>query len=160
MAPMRRWIPAVLAAAIAGGCSAEPRDPAPPETGFERGTLVVATGEGNVRISVEIADTTPERVQGLRGRRSLPADAGMVFLPEVPDRQIFVMEDTLIPLSVAWWDRRGRIFSIQAMEPCQAAPCPLHDAGRDSAGAVEVNQGFFERRGIEIGDQVTLERPG
>ncbi|MGH2723345.1 MAG: DUF192 domain-containing protein [Actinomycetota bacterium] len=156
---MRRRIAVLLAAASLAACTGD-QDAAPaasPE-GFGRGTLVVATSEGEVRIEVEIADTTPKRVQGLRGRTSLPPEAGMVFLPERPERQLFVMEDTLIPLSVAWWDRDGRIFAIQDMEPCPAEPCPLYGTGDESAGAVEVNQGFFRLRGIKVGDRVTLER--
>jgi len=82
----------------------------------------------------------------------------MVFLPEQPERQLFVMEDTLVPLSVAWWDEEGRILAIQDMEPCPSDPCPLYGTGDLSAGAVEVNQGFFRLRGIKVGDRVTLER--
>jgi uncharacterized membrane protein (UPF0127 family) len=82
----------------------------------------------------------------------------MAFLQAWPVQQPFWMKDTLIPLSVAFWDQDGRIRAILDMEPCPAEPCPLYDPGVSWIGAVEVNQGFFEERGVEIGDRVRLER--
>jgi uncharacterized membrane protein (UPF0127 family) len=44
------------------------------------------------------------------------------------------------------------------MEPCKANPCPTYDPGVSYMGALEVNQGSFERWGIEEGDFVRLTR--
>jgi uncharacterized protein len=159
LASPRRALPLALAALVLAACGNEPDAPPPTsEAGFPTGTLIVETSEGEVRIEVEIAQSLEQRVQGLRHRRSLPPDAGMVFVPPIPQQQVFVMEDTLIPLSVAWWDEDGRIFAIQDMTPCRKEDCPGYDSGRLSAGAVEVNQGFFEEHGVEVGDRVRLER--
>jgi uncharacterized membrane protein (UPF0127 family) len=68
------------------------------------------------------------------------------------------MKDTLIPLSIAFWDREGRIFRILDMEPCREETCRLYEPGGLWWGAVEVNQGFFEDRGVEVGDRVRLEK--
>jgi uncharacterized membrane protein (UPF0127 family) len=113
-----------------------------------------------VVLDVEIAETRRARATGLMGRESLPGDAGMVFLERTPVRQSFWMKDTLIPLSVAFWDKRGEIIAILDMEPCRADPCPTYDPGVAWLGAVEVNQGFFSQRGVEVGDEVTLRREG
>jgi uncharacterized protein len=54
------------------------------------------------------------------GRESLREDAGMVFLETQPVRQSFWMKDTLIPLSVAFWDEGGEILATLEMDPCDA----------------------------------------
>jgi uncharacterized protein len=137
---------ALVVAAVACGRSSDASTAA-----FE-----IETDKGAVPISVEIADTTSERAEGLMGRGSLADDAGMVFLFPEPERGSFWMKDTLIPLSIAFWDERGRIVAMLDMDPCASDPCPTYDPGVEYAGAVEVNQGFFDRHGVEVGDRIFL----
>ena len=66
------------------------------------------------------------------------------------------MKDTLIPLSIAFWDEDGRIVGIQDMEPCTADPCPTYGSPEPYVGALEVNQGFFDEHGVVIGDRIEL----
>lgn len=120
------------------------------------GELVIEASSGEIRLKVEIAATYESKVKGLMGRRSLPTDAGMVFLRNEPDLGSFWMKNTLIPLSLAVWGPDGRIGSILDMEPCREDPCPLYDPGVSWIGAVEVNQGFFDRSGVEVGDRVRV----
>jgi uncharacterized membrane protein (UPF0127 family) len=153
-----RWVrPAavLLLAAVLAGCvrTQQPEPPGPP-----RGVLKIS-GEGpRVRVSVEIAETAEAKTRGLMGRTSLPENAGMVFLEEEPVLSGFWMKDTLIPLSIAFWDEEGRIFNILDMEPCLEDTCPTYEPGGAWVGAVEVNQGFFEEHGVEVGDRAELER--
>jgi uncharacterized membrane protein (UPF0127 family) len=121
-------------------------------------TLEIDTGQDRVEVDVEVADTLQERTTGLMNREELDEDAGMVFLVPEPTDGPFWMKDTLIPLSVAFWDREGRIFRILDMEPCREETCPKYEPGGLWWGAVEVNQGFFEDRGVEVGDRVRLEK--
>jgi hypothetical protein len=121
------------------------------------GSLVVHATEGDATLSVEIADTSDERAQGLMDRDSLPADDGMAFVWDEPVDASFWMKDTLIPLSVAFWDEQGRIVGILDMEPCRADPCPTYSSPEPYVGAVEANLGWFGRHGAEVGDLVELE---
>ena len=132
-----------------GGSSADPSGDAP--------VLVFDPGGRAIEISVEVADTPDERQRGLMGREALPEDAGMVFLHGEPVTSGFWMKDTLIPLSVAFWDRSETIGAILDMEPCEAEPCTVYSPGITWIGAVEVNQGFFQDSGIEVGTRVSLE---
>ena len=119
---------------------------------------VLSHGDHEKTIAVEVADTSSEREQGLMGRQSLPADAGMAFV--FPDEQhgSFWMKDTLIPLSIAFYSADGRILKILDMEPCTGDPCPLYDPGVKYRGALEVNQGAFDRWNVHAGDRVRLEQ--
>ena len=118
--------------------------------------LEIETSGGPVLVRVELADTEEKRQRGLMGRESLDEDAGMVFLHEQPTTGAFWMKDTLIPLSIAFWDERGEILAILDMEPCEEDPCEIYDPGVTWIGAVEVNQGFFGERGVEVGDTAEL----
>jgi uncharacterized membrane protein (UPF0127 family) len=119
-------------------------------------TVVIDTAADEQVIRVEVADDAEERARGLMGRRELAEDAGMVFVFPEPTRGAFWMRDTLIPLSIAFYDGSGTILRILDMEPCRAEPCPLYDPGVAYRGALEVNQGAFERWGVLPGDTLTL----
>jgi uncharacterized protein len=124
---------------------------------FEQATAVIETNEGAVRLDVEVAKTDEQRHFGLMFRAALPAESGMVFLYDWDQTGDFWMKNTLIPLSIAFYDARGRILRMLDMEPCSADPCPLYDAGVAYRGALEVNQGAFRRWGVEEGDRVVLK---
>lgn len=119
---------------------------------------VIDTKTGKVAVDVEVADSQGERARGLMGRESLDADAGMIFLFPEDIRGAFWMKDTLIPLSIAFYDRSGRILRVLDMEPCRRDPCRLYDPGVAYRGALEVNRGAFARWGVAEGDRLRLER--
>ncbi|AEB11503.1 DUF192 domain-containing protein [Marinithermus hydrothermalis] len=128
----------------------------PPGPKFPEGTLLVVTSERTLELVVEIADTPERWARGLMFRDSLPEDRGMVFLfPRTTDTG-FWMKNTRIPLSIAFFDGEGVILRIMDMEPCLADPCPVYTPGVAYRGALEVNQGWFERHGVREGDYVSL----
>jgi uncharacterized membrane protein (UPF0127 family) len=120
---------------------------------------VLSHGDEATTIAVELADTPAEREQGLMGRTSLPADAGMVFVYPEDHAGPFWMEDTLIPLSIAFYAADGQILRILDMQPCQADPCPWYDPEVPYRGALEVNEGAFADWGITKGDRLRITSP-
>ena len=123
-------------------------------------TLTINSVGGRVPVGVEIADTDAERQTGLMGRTALPEDAGMLFVFEEEQAALsFWMRDTLIPLSIAYIDAQGRIVDIQDMEPLDDVP-PHYVSAEPARYALEVNQGFFEERGVTVGDLVELPVQG
>jgi len=139
----------VLCAACSGG------DDAPPAPDAEA-AVVIRTADGPVELNVELADTTEERATGLMGRESIGPHDGMAFTFEEPTDGSFWMKNTLIPLSIAFWDEGGRIVGILDMEPCADDPCPTYGPGVPYVGALEVEQGAFEEHGVEVGDRLEL----
>lgn len=116
----------------------------------------VRTAGGTIELEdLQVARTSQARARGLMGRASLPEDGGMVFLFDDETRAAFWMKDTLIPLSILFWQGDGRIIDILDMPPCRADPCPVYRASAPYVGAIEMHRGAFERLGVEIGD--TLE---
>jgi uncharacterized protein len=121
---------------------------------------VVLHGDQIVTLAVEVADSPAERERGLMGRTSLAPDTGMVFLFERPTTTAFVMRDTRISLSIAFYDQRGRISQILDMEPCRAEPCRLYLPRTAYVGALEVPQGAFRQFGVREGDRIELSSDG
>jgi hypothetical protein len=151
---LRHW-PIVLSVVVLAVACGGPEGPDLP---FPRGTLTIRSEGSAVELEVWIAETPEAQARGLMGVETLGADQGMVFVHEEPTTSGFWMKDTLIPLSLAVWDEEGRILAILDMEPCTADPCPIYDPGVSWTTALEVNAGFFERRGVSPGDDVSLER--
>ena len=121
-------------------------------------TIVSSTGQ-RIPVEVEVADTDAERQTGLMGRTVLPEDAGMLFVFEGEQALSFWMKDTLIPLSIAYMDTEGRIVDIQEMQPLDDV-LPHYVSAEPAQYALEVNQGFFEERGVTVGDSVELPVQG
>lgn len=151
---MTRPITLLIAALILAACAGS----GPPVEDLPSGVLHIETGSGEVLVEVSIAETSESREQGLMGVEEMADDVGMVFLQPEPVQQSFWMKDTLIPLTVAFWDEDGRILAMLDMEPCRAEPCTLYDPGVTWIGAVEVNQGFLAENGVQVGDTARLER--
>lgn len=106
---------------------------------------------GDVPVTAWVADTYEERRLGLMHVRELPPDHGMLFIyPDVRERS-FWMKNTLIPLSIAYIDERGRIVSIVDMEPLDERS---HPSGGPVRFGLEMSQGWFRARGIEAGAYV------
>lgn len=115
--------------------------------------VIFHTASADPQLKVEVARTGQERATGLMGRQSLAEDTGMLFVFETPTRGGFWMKDTLIPLSIAFVDPEGVIIDIQDMEP---GSLESHYPAKPYVYAIEVNQGYFSRNGIAIGDRVEM----
>ena len=107
-------------------------------------------------IQAEVASTMGTRSQGLMLRKSMTQGAGMLFLFDEPAGHCMWMKNTLIPLSVAFIDERGEIANIADMQPLDES---THCAARPVRYALEMNQGWFKKRGISAGTVIQgLER--
>jgi uncharacterized membrane protein (UPF0127 family) len=103
---------------------------------------------GMYRIRAEVVADYATRARGLMHRKSLPSNAGMLFVFDDHAVHCMWMKNTLIPLSVAFIDDRGVIVNIADMEPHSEAS---HCAAQPVKYALEMNRGWFAARGIEPG---------
>jgi uncharacterized membrane protein (UPF0127 family) len=125
---------------------------------FSHGTATIRTPARSVHVRVEIAETLAQRERGLSGRRALAPNAGMAFLWKSDVHERFWMKNTYVPLSIAFWGKRGRILRILDMAPCRLVPCKIYDPKIAFRGALEVNRGAFGRWGVRPGAFVTIHR--
>ena len=101
---------------------------------------------------VEVAATEAHRTQGLMHRDKLGSNQGMLFVYEEAKVLGFWMKDTRIPLSIAFLDDQGEILRLADMPPLTTErTSSLYPAKY----ALEVNKGWFDEHGVEVGDNVT-----
>lgn len=109
-------------------------------------------GAGMHRIQAEVAATDASRSRGLMFRKELAPNHGMLFVFEQANVQCFWMRNTLLPLSIAFMLDDGTITNIADMAPmtetshCSTAPVRY---------TLEMEQGWFAKRGITAGKQIT-----
>ena len=106
-------------------------------------------------IWVEVAKTPEERAKGLMERKQLGQDEGMLFIFEKEDYHGFWMKNTLIPLSIAFMDREGRIVKITDMKPLTLES---HDPPKPILYALEMKKGWFSANAIKVGDIVRFSK--
>lgn len=109
---------------------------------------VVELGAGMHVIRAEVAADMAARMQGLMHRKSMAANAGMVFVFDEDAIHCMWMKNTLIPLAVAFVDRAGTIVSISEMQPHSEQS---HCAAKPARYALEMNKGWFAQKGIRPG---------
>jgi uncharacterized membrane protein (UPF0127 family) len=112
----------------------------------------IKLGAGIHNIAAQVAQTPEQRATGLMFRTSMPTNEGMLFVFEQPAKQCFWMKNTLLPLSAAFISDNGTVLNIEDMQPqsldshCSAAPVRF---------VLEMNRGWFAKRGIKPGAKLT-----
>lgn len=104
------------------------------------------------KISIEIADTPSLRERGLMHRKILGKDDGMLF--QFPEKRnlSFWMQNTYIPLDIAFINDNGGIIQISEMNPLSTR---LVTAKIPCRYALEVNRGWFRENDIGEGDKIS-----
>lgn len=166
---VRGWsiLAVVVALGFATGCS-DNEAPAPPTTPAAAGPLAPSEPFGLTTVTLRAPDDRAvvvpvydayndrTRTRGLMGREELPRGTGMVFRFKENRTSGFWMKNTLIPLSIAFFDSNGSVVAVRDMEPCEADPCPSYRPGAPYRGALELEQAFAAEVGVERGWQVEL----
>lgn len=140
----RSCVALITAVGAMTGASAQPAANA--------GLPVVQLTAGMHLIQAEVAATARDREIGLMNRPTLPAQAGMLFVFEDRAYHCFWMKNTLVPLSIAFLDDEGRIVNIADMKPqSEVSHCPRSPVRY----ALEMNQGWFAKKGLNAGNQIS-----
>jgi uncharacterized protein len=115
-------------------------------------TIVIDTHKGPEKFRVEIAAGPAEQEQGLMYRKSMDANAGMIFPFGQPAFVMFWMKNTYIPLDIVFVRPDGTISSIAAnAEPMSLKSIPSLEPVK---AVIEINGGRARELGIGEGDLV------
>ncbi|MBN9409325.1 MAG: DUF192 domain-containing protein [Burkholderiales bacterium] len=99
-------------------------------------------------IDAQVARTPDQQATGLMFRQDMPINEGMLFVFDQPRQQCFWMKNTLIPLTAAFVDDDGTIVNLADMQPLSTAS---HCSTRPVRYVLEMNQGWFARKGLKAG---------
>lgn len=151
----RTTLVATLAASLSAGLLAGA--PARAQGSGAAPTLRTAKiGAGLHIITAEIAADDATRMRGLMFRTSLAPNHGMFFVFEGKGIHCMWMRNTFVPLSVAFVDDDGTIVNIEDMQPKTE---DSHCAQRPVRYALEMERGWFAKRGIKPGFRLTNVPP-
>jgi len=111
--------------------------------------LVTAAGEVVCERCV-VADDSLTRMRGLLGRTELPPDEGILLRPASSVHTWFMR----FPIDVVFLDRDLAVVRVvRRLRPWRTA------YGRRAAAVLELAAGESERRGIDVGDRLSLAAP-
>ena len=119
-----------------------------PQLNLQRLTL----SAGLHLIDVQVALSSEQRTIGLMYRREMPQNEGMLFVFETPTIQCFWMKNTLIPLTAAFLEDDGTIVNLEDMKP---QTTDTHCSKRPVRYVLEMNQGWFAKKGIKPGARLS-----
>jgi len=109
-----------------------------------------------VPFAPELALTSAQRQRGLMFRRKAPLD-GMLFVFREDTSGGFWMKNTLVPLTIVFFDRMGKRVRRLSMTPCRKDPCAIYDPDRRYRFALELGASD-ERRAAKLGPLSELRR--
>ena len=120
----------------------------------ERATAVLRLD--GVTFRPEVANTSAQRSRGLMNRTRAPRD-GMLFVFPESTSGGFWMKNTLVPLTIVFFDSAGKRVRKLSMVPCRKDPCPIYEPGRPYRFALEL-PATDTRRAATIGPRSALGR--
>ncbi|MDY6901127.1 MAG: DUF192 domain-containing protein [Cyanobacteriota bacterium] len=114
----------------------------------------------SITLDLEVADTPGELSRGLKFRKELPQNGGMLFdLGKRHENVPFWMHQVKIPLDIIYLDN-GVITHIAAdSSPCNAISseiCPIYKAP-SATHVIELNAGKTASLNLQVGDTILLE---
>ncbi|QDK36153.1 DUF192 domain-containing protein [Bdellovibrio sp. NC01] len=114
---------------------------------------------GNKTFVVEIAESTPQHERGLMFINKLAEDEGMLFIFKNEETRFFWMKNTMIDLSIGFFDKDKTLVDVQEMKSGQNvsdADLPSYASARPAKYALEMNKGWFDKNKIKIGSKLKI----
>jgi uncharacterized membrane protein (UPF0127 family) len=104
------------------------------------------------QIDAQVARTAEEHAIGLMFRKEMPPNEGMLFVFNAPSKQCFWMKNTLLALTAAFVADDGTVVNLEDM---QANTTESHCSTKPVRYVLEVNQGWFTKKGIKAGAKLS-----
>lgn len=109
-------------------------------------TIELSAGMHN--IVAEVARTPQQQQIGMMMRTRMEPHEGMLFVFDDVAPRCFWMRNTLLPLAIAFIADDGTIVNIAEMQPQSD---DSHCSSKPVRYALEMNKGWFAKRGIKAG---------
>lgn len=120
---------------------------------FKKDALSIKSADGKTHsFSIELAETKEQQAEGLKHRKELAENYGMLFVFEEDTYVEMWMKDTFISLDILFLDSHGKVIYIAAKTKPDSTE--IISAKRDARGVFEIAAGLAEKKGIKVGDQV------
>ncbi|WP_413292065.1 DUF192 domain-containing protein [Bdellovibrio sp. HCB185ZH] len=114
---------------------------------------------GNKTFTVEVATTSKQQEQGLMFRTHLGEDEGMLFIFPNEETRFFWMKDTMIDLSIGYFNKDGKLIDVQEMKSGKGladTALPSYASAQPAKYALEMNKGWFDKNKIKLGTKLKI----
>lgn len=126
---------------------------------FKTSEISVVFEKKTKKIKVELAENDTQHARGLMFRKSLGANEGMLFI--FPDETIrsFWMKNTIIDLSIGYFNKDKKLIDIQEMKATSMLQkdLPSYPSRGPAKYALEMPAYWFEKNGIRTGATLKLK---
>ena len=115
---------------------------------------------GTKTLVVEIAETPAQHERGLMFRNKLGENDGMLFIFDGEQTRFFWMKNTLIDLSIGYFDASGSLIDIQEMKSGKGIPdaaLASYPSSKPAKYALEMNKGWFSKNKIKLGTKLKIK---
>lgn len=119
---------------------------------FSQETILVETATHQYSMTVEIAETKEQQAHGLKYRKNLGQDHGMLFLFPAPKNIAMWMQDTEISLDMVFINFAGEIVHIE--DNTEPYSTDAITAGQPVSAVLELPAGTAQELNIGVGDTV------
>eukprot|EP00933_Yihiella_yeosuensis_P030969 TRINITY_DN2451_c0_g1_i6.p1 TRINITY_DN2451_c0_g1~~TRINITY_DN2451_c0_g1_i6.p1 ORF type:complete len:214 (+),score=47.89 TRINITY_DN2451_c0_g1_i6:112-753(+) len=131
--------------------SGETEKPPPPFRSDGEIRFFGSGGEEEVSANVEVPKTFSTFMEGLMWRKEMSDDQAMLFRWSEDGRRAFWMENTYVPLDIIFANSAKEIVSIKPAQPLDVSSVA---ADAPAQYAIEVPQGWCQKKGVKVGDTV------
>lgn len=107
-------------------------------------------------LTVEIAKNEQQHSYGLMNRKSLPTDHGMLFVFSDEQIRTFWMKNTLMDLSIGYFDKDKQLIDIQEMKApasIMQEDLPVYPSKKPAMYALEMPPQWFTKNKIVLGNK-------
>lgn len=86
-------------------------------------------------------------------------DEGMLFIFKNTETRFFWMKNTLIDLSIGYFDAEMKLIDIKEMKSGKGVPdsaLPSYASAQPAKYALEMNAGWFDKNKIKLGSKLKI----
>lgn len=121
---------------------------------YRKNPLISKVRIGSHTFTVDVAVTPLEKMKGLGGKNSLPANHGLLFVYDHKEKYEFWMKGMKFPLDFLWIADRT-VVDLRENVPAPSGLIPAIVKPNVAADKIlEVAAGTIKERGLKIGDTV------
>lgn len=127
---------------------------------FKKEKIQLSQGSKSKTLLVEIAETEEQQARGLMFREKLKTDEGMLFVFKNEEPRSFWMKNTIINLSIGYFNKDKKLIDIQEMKAVTSVlqqDIPTYPSQGPAQYALEMSEGWFTKNHFTNGATLKLK---